>query len=83
MNPLKRIGMKTRVFLFLAVMMASVSIAGAQNHDKRMAQIRQAYADRLTLGPLPIGLIGGLPLLLLGAWVLLKGGKAEQGREAP
>ena len=41
--------MKTRVFLFLAVMMASVSIAGAQNHDKRMAQIRQAYADRLEI----------------------------------
>lgn len=45
--------------------------------------LNQAYADRLTLGPLPIGLIGGLPLLLLGAWVLLKDGKAEQGREAP
>ena len=30
-------------------MMASVSIAGAQNHDKRMAQIRQAYADRLEI----------------------------------
>lgn len=41
--------MKTRVFLFLIVMMASVSIAGAQNHDKRMAQIRQAYADRLEI----------------------------------
>ena len=45
--------------------------------------LNPAYTDRLTLGPLPIGLIGGLPLLLLGAWVLLKGGKAEQGREAP
>ena len=45
--------------------------------------LNPAFADRLTLGPLPIGLIGGLPLLLLGAWVLLKGGNAERGREAP
>lgn len=48
-----------------------------------MLVLDPAFADRLTLGPAPIGLIGGLPLLLLGGWVLLKGGKAEPGREAP
>lgn len=39
-----------------------------------------AYADRLTLGPAPIGVIGGAPLLLLAALVLFKG-RGEQRAE--
>jgi len=38
-----------------------------------------AYADRLTVGPLMIGVIGGAPLLLLALFVLLKK-DAEPGK---
>ena len=41
--------MKIRVFLVLIAVMATASFASAQNHDKRMAQIKQAYADRLEI----------------------------------
>lgn len=34
--------------------------------------LQPAYADRLLLGPLMIGLIGGLPMLLLAAGVCIK-----------
>lgn len=37
-----------------------------------------AYADRLTVGPLMVGVLGGLPLLLLAAWVLLRGRRAAE-----
>lgn len=36
------------------------------------------FADRLTLGPLPIGVISGLPLMLLAALVFFKGGREEE-----
>ena len=32
--------------------------------------LNPAYADRLTVGPLMIGVLGGLPMILLSAWVL-------------
>lgn len=41
--------MKKRIFLLMALVLSAVSVVVAQNHDKRMAQIRQAYADRLAI----------------------------------
>lgn len=41
-----------------------------------MLVLNPAFADRTTLGPMPIGLIGGFPLLLLGALLLRRSGKA-------
>ena len=38
-----------RVFLLMALVVSAVNVVVAQNHDKRMAQIRQAYADRLAI----------------------------------
>ena len=38
------------------------------------------FADRTTLGPMPIGLIGGFPLLLLGALLLRRSGKAAEAQ---
>ena len=34
--------------------------------------LKPSYADRLTVGPLPIGVIGGLPLMLAALFILLK-----------
>lgn len=42
-----------------------------------------AYADRLLLGPLMIGLIGGLPMLLAAAAVLLLDRKPAPGGSSP
>ena len=41
-----------------------------------MLVLDPAFADRTTLGPMPIGLIAGLPLLLLAALLLARSGKA-------
>lgn len=41
--------------------------------------LNPAYADRLTVGPLPIGVIGGAPLFLSALFILLK--KAPAPRE--
>lgn len=41
--------MKLRLTFIMLAVLAIASIATAQNHDKRMAQIRQAYADRLEI----------------------------------
>ncbi len=43
-----------------------------------MLVLNPAYADRTTLGPMPIGLIGGLPLLILGALLLTKSGRETE-----
>ena len=39
--------------------------------------LQPAYADRLLLGPLMIGLIGGLPMLLLAAGVCIKDARRD------
>lgn len=41
--------MKKRFILIMLVLVAVAMTAVAQNHDKRMKKIRQAYADRLEL----------------------------------
>lgn len=41
--------MKLRISLLAIFTIASATLIMAQNHDKRMAQIRQAYADRLEI----------------------------------
>lgn len=41
--------MKLRLTLIMLAVIATASLATAQNHEKRMAQIRQAYADRLEI----------------------------------
>ena len=41
--------MKLRLSLLAFFTIASATLIMAQNHDKRMAQIRQAYADRLEI----------------------------------
>ncbi len=41
--------MKKRLSFIMLILVAVVVTAGAQNHDKRMKQIRQAYADRLEM----------------------------------
>lgn len=44
--------------------------------------LNPAFADRTTLGPTPIGLIAGLPLLVLGALLLTKSGRAATAPQA-
>ena len=41
--------MKLRITIIMLAVIATASLATAQNHEKRMAQIRQAYADRLEI----------------------------------
>ena len=41
--------MKLRTTILMLVLFATTSLVTAQNHDKRMTQIRQAYADRLEI----------------------------------
>ncbi|MBR5030157.1 MAG: hypothetical protein IKX63_03530 [Muribaculaceae bacterium] len=41
--------MKLRLTFALMAVLVTTSFASAQNHDKRMAEIRQAYADRLEI----------------------------------
>ena len=41
--------MKHRITILLLALFATTSLVTAQNHDKRIAQIRQAYADRLEI----------------------------------
>lgn len=41
--------MKLRLTFIMLAVVATAAMAGAQNHDKRMQQIRQAYADRLEI----------------------------------
>ena len=41
--------MKLRITIIMLSIIATASLAIAQNHEKRMAQIRQAYADRLEI----------------------------------
>lgn len=41
--------MKLRLTILMLAVLATASMLSAQNHDKRMAQIRQAYADRLEI----------------------------------
>ena len=41
--------MKLRLTFIMLAVVATASMLSAQNHDKRMAQIRQAYADRLEI----------------------------------
>ena len=41
--------MKLRLTFIMLAVFATASVLSAQNHDKRMAQIRQAYADRLDI----------------------------------
>ncbi len=41
--------MKLRITIIMLAMVATATLATAQNHEKRMAQIRQAYADRLEI----------------------------------
>ena len=40
-----------------------------------MLVLNPAFADRTTLGPMPIGLIGGLPMFLLAALLIGKSGR--------
>ena len=40
-----------------------------------MLVLNPAFADRTTLGPMPIGIVAGLPLLLLAALLLTKSGR--------
>ena len=40
-----------------------------------MLVLNPAFADRTTLGPAPIGIVAGLPLLLLGGLLLRKSGR--------
>ncbi len=41
--------MKLRFTIVLLAFVAVATLANAQNHDKRLAQIRQAYADRMEM----------------------------------
>ena len=41
--------MKLRLTFIAIALIATATLAGAQNHEKRMQQIRQAYADRLEI----------------------------------
>ena len=41
--------MKLRTTILMLALLATTSLVTAQNHEKRMAQIRQAYADRLEI----------------------------------
>ena len=43
--------------------------------------LNPAYADRLLLGPLMIGLVGGLPMILLAVWLCAKSGKKPTASE--
>ena len=38
--------------------------------------LNPAYGNQLLLGPLMIGLVGGLPVILLAAWLCPKGSAA-------
>ena len=40
--------------------------------------LNPAYANRLLLGPLMIGVVGGLPMLLLAAWVCVRDWRAKE-----
>ena len=40
--------------------------------------LNPAYGNRLLLGPLMIGLVGGLPMLLLAAWVCVRDWRAQE-----
>lgn len=42
-----------------------------------------AYADRMTVGPATNGIVGGLPLILLALFVLLKPAAPRQGEQNP
>lgn len=44
--------------------------------------LNPAYTDRLILGPLMVGLVGGLPLILLAVGICVKSGSQSRKKEA-